>query len=362
MFNSTLAKQSLIILTFPMFLTACGDLSDGDLNELKTQIINADQQKQDAVVDEPSKNLVPETGHPKDSLPVPNPYKNSQPSNTSKFLTLASGKKLSSIKVKGSSLRLATGSGRSFSNSKVSAYKKLKRETQSKPNHKVQWTFMNLDSGEVIERSLEADRKIFGASSSKIYVAAALLDLKDGAISSSQLQKMSDMLVVSSNTAWTSLQKEIGSGSSNKGRERIHRFTQRMGYEKTRGFQGYLGKIHGNELTPDESAQTLYDTYQNNFSGAETLWKIMHTCRTGSSRGRKYLPKSLYVGGKTGSYSGPTENPQTGETYNVRVKNHLMVFAVDGVQYALAILANSGTDDSAALLAGGLVREHTSIK
>jgi len=272
------------------------------------------------------------------------------------------GKRLSDIKVRGSSLRLATGVGRSFSSSKQAEYEALKRASLADSNHKVQWAFMNLDTGVMIERSPGADRKIFGASSSKIYVAAALLDRQNGDLSSSQTQKMADMLVVSSNSAWTSLQKEIGSGSSNKGRERIHSFTQRMGYEKTRGFQGYWGDVHGNELTPDESVETLYDIYQNNFEGAETLWKIMYTCRTGTSKGRKYLPDDLYVGGKTGSYSGPTENPQTGKSYTVKMRNHLLVFAVDGVQYGLAVLANTGADESSALIAGGLIREHTPIK
>jgi hypothetical protein len=40
----------------------------------------------------------------------------------------------------------------------------------------------------------------------------------------------------------------------------------------------------------------------------------------------------------------------------------LLVFNIDGRQYALAVLANSGSDESAALMAGGLIREYTSLK
>jgi hypothetical protein len=173
---------------------------------------------------------------------------------------------------------------------------------------------------------------------------------------------MADMLVVSSNSAWTELQKEIGNGSSNRGREFIHNFTQEMGYPLTRGFQGYWGDLHGNELVPDESVEMLYDTYHNNYTGAETLWKIMYTCRTGSSKGLKYIPQNIFVGGKTGTYSGPTENPENGQRYNVQVRNHLLIFNVAGVQYGLAIFANDGKDESVALLAGGLIREYTALQ
>lgn len=288
--------------------------------------------------------------------------KGTSPATDSQFTTLPDGRKLSSIKVSGSSLSLAKGSGGSFTSSKLSEYKKLKEETLKDPAHKVQWVFMDMDDHRVIERSLSAGKRIFGASSSKIYVASALMDYQKGSISSSQLQLMADMLVVSSNTAWTNLQKQVGGGDADKGRERIHAFTQKMGYPTTRAFQGYWGNLHGNELVPDEAIETLYDIYTNQFPGAEWVWKLMHTCRTGASRGRKYIPSNIYVGGKTGTYDGATENPETGKQYNVKIRNHILTFNVDGRQYGLIVFANSGSDESAALLAGGLIREYTSAK
>lgn len=288
--------------------------------------------------------------------PFPNPVTDPD------FTKLSNGKDLTEISVSGSRLSLARGSGQTFTSSKQQQYEDLKRATQTDPDHDVRWVFIDLDAHRIIEKSLSADRKLFGASSSKIYVAAALMDWQNGDISSSQLQLMANMLVVSSNSAWTELQRQIGDGSSDKGRERIHNFTQRMGYEKTRGFQGYWGSLHGNELVPEETAETLYDLYTGAFPGADIVWKLMYTCRTGSSRGRKYIPSDIYVGGKTGTYHGPTENPETGEQYTVRVHNHVLIFHIDGVQYGLVILANSGSDESAALLAGGLIREHTSVK
>lgn len=291
------------------------------------------------------------------------------PVSDPQFTRLPNGRDLTSISVKGSRLYLAKGTGTAFGASAKAAYAKLKADSQSNPDHRVQWVLMDLDGHQVVDMSLAHNRKIFGASSSKPFVGAALLDKQGGDLSSSQLQLMSDMIVVSSNTAWTNLQTQAGGGNSTKGREVVHTFTQRMGYERTRGFQGYWGTLHGNELTAHESAEFLHDTYKGNYPGAETLWKIMHACRTGSSRGRKYIPSNIYVGGKTGTYDGPTENPETGKTknpdgssYRVAVRNHLLVFNIGGRQYALTILADTGSDESAAVLAGGLIREYLGVK
>ena len=320
-----------------------GDLKDGESNQSSVDTPEDEQPKdeemEDKVIADPRMT----------------------PARTEAFQTFPNGLKFSDVKVRKSSLRLATGAGKSFTDSKMKQYLKMKSDSEKDPEHKVQWTFMNLDTHEVIARSAAANRKIFGASSSKIYVAAALLNKENDDLSTSQMQKMADMLVVSSNTAWTALQKDIGDGSSNRGREYIHNFTRALGQSLTRGYQGYWGSVHGNELVPDESVEMLYDTYHRNFPGAETLWKVMYTCRTGSSKGRKYIPKSILVGGKTGTYSGPTENPATGKQYTVKVRNHILTFNVKGTQYGLAVFANTGTDESSALLAGGLIREYTEL-
>lgn len=277
--------------------------------------------------------------------------------------------KMSNIKVKGAALSLTHGQGIAFTAKEHAAYLKLKTDSQSLSDHKVQWVFMNLDTHQIIEQSLSSTRKIFGASSSKVFVGATLLNQQNGELNSSQRQKMADMLVVSSNAAWTDLQALIGEGNSNLGRERIHRFTQSMGYARTRGFQGYWGDLHGNELTALESAEFLFDTYQARYAGAETLWKLMHTVRTGAQRGFRYIPSSVFVGGKTGTYDGTTVDPETGSdknkdgsAYKVAVRNHLLVFFMNGNQYAITVLADSASDDSAALLVGGLIREYRLIK
>lgn len=282
----------------------------------------------------------------------------SSPETDPKFGLLPNGKTLSSVKVNGVSLSLAKGTGTTFGPSQRASYKRLKNETQVNPNSKIQWTLMDLDSGRVVDQSASPGKRIFGASSSKIFVAGALLDKQVGQISASQLNLMASMIVVSSNTAWTNLQTQLGDGNSNKGRERNYQFTQRMGYKKTLGFQGWWGSLHGNELTAIETAQFLHDTYKGLYPGAEYLWKLMYTCRTGASRGRKYLPKSVFVGGKTGTYDGSTYDTDLKKNVSVRVRNHVLVFNSKGTQYGLSILADSGSDETAALLAGGLFEEY----
>ncbi len=278
------------------------------------------------------------------------------------FQVLPSGKNLSYIKVNGSSLYLAKGTGDAFTASKQQSYLSLKTATLQQPEHKVRWAIMDLDSGAVLAQSLSAHRRVFGASSSKIYVAGTLLNQRQGVLTSSQMQKMADMLVVSSNSAWTALQQEIGNGSSDKGRQLNYEFTQSLGYSETRGFQGYWGDVHGNELVASETVQYLHDVYWGRFPGAEYLWKLMYTCRTGASRGRKYIPKSVYVGAKTGTYDGPTENPDTGENYQVKIRNHVVTVNVNGRQYGVAVFANSGSDEDVALLVGGLLRDYAGLK
>jgi hypothetical protein len=185
-----------------------------------------------------------------------------------------------------------------------------------------------------------------------------LLDKQGGELTANQLQLMADMIVISSNTAWVELQKQIGDGNSDLGRERNYQFTQRMGYERTRGFQGTWGTMHGNELTAHELVEYLYDTYHGNYPGAEAAWKIMHTGRTGAARAKKYIPTDVFIGGKTGTYDGDTVDPETGAPIVVHVRHQVLVFNVQGREYGLAILANTGSDESAAVLAGGILREY----
>ena len=91
----------------------------------------------------------------------------------------------------------------------------------------------------------------------------------------------------------------------------------------------------------------------------------MHTCRTGGSKADKYLPGDLYLGGKTGTYSGTTVHPETGASKNpdgspfrVNVRHQVVVFKHNGTQYGMALLTNKASNEDVALLAGGLFHKH----
>ncbi len=297
------------------------------------------------------------------------------PGDDTNFLKLSTGENLSKLRVRGRGLSLTRGGGGSFSKKREASFSKLYDEGKNTAEAPYQWVVMNLDTGKILDQSKSANMKMFGASVSKIFVGAAYVHTQEGKVDKKHLQKLANMLVVSSNPAWLQLQKDIGNGDANKGRKAIHKFTQSMGYERTRGFQNYLKtesneEIHGNELTAKELAAFLYDTYWQKYDGAEVMWKLMHTLRTGGSKANKYLPSNLYLGGKTGTYSGSTVDPETGaehfsngKKYSVQVRHQVVVFNYKGTQYALALLTNKASNEHVALLAAGLFnkiikREH----
>lgn len=254
------------------------------------------------------------------------------------------------------------GVGRTFGSKQKRHYCRLKQSEQ------IQWCLSDLGTGKIISSSPNANEVFFGASSSKIFVAAALLDKQNGRISKKQLILLSRMIVRSNNPAWKELQRQAGADKSDdSGRLAVHTFIEKMGYENLRAFQGWMvhpdgSKLHGNELNSQAVAKFLYDTCHNRYPGAETLWKIMHACRTGSKKIDKYTPKSIYIAGKTGTYHGINESKKTIKLDTIKARNHATVFEIDDNQYSLTILSNTGVDEDLAVLGGGLMREYLGVE
>ncbi len=260
-------------------------------------------------------------------------------------------------------LNRVQGRGNSFGAAQKERYCALKQN-----DRQVQWAVNDLDTGRLISRSENADSRFFGASVSKLFVAAALLDKQRGELSKTQLRQLVKMIVVSDNGAWKELQRQTGfDGSNDSGREAVNKFVLGMGYDNTRGFQGWWrtaegSRIHGNELNALELSEFLYDTYQGNYSGAEVLWKVMQATRTGRSKVDKYTPRSIYIGGKTGTYHGPNSSPETIHHVTVKARNHAAVLNIDGRHYGVSILTNTGTNEDVAVLGGGLMREYLGVE
>ncbi len=254
------------------------------------------------------------------------------------------------------------GKGVAFTENQEKLYCRLKK------NDQVQWCLSDLETGNVISNSPNAGEVFFGASASKIFVAAALLDKQNGEISKKQLILMTRMIVRSNNPAWRELQRQVGTdGSDDAGRQAVHAFIEKMGYENLRAFQGWMtrpdgSRMHGNELNSLDVARFLFDTYHNRYPGAEILWKIMHATRTGSKKIDKYTPSSIYIAGKTGTYHGPNESKATIKHAAIKARNHIAVFNSNGKNYSLTILSNTGKDEDVAVLGGGLMREYLGVE
>ena len=255
------------------------------------------------------------------------------------------------------------GKGKDFGAKQKIRYCKLKENSEQ-----IQWVLNELETGEVISRSANADKLFFGASVSKLFVAAALLHKQKGTLNKIQLNQLVKMIVVSDNHAWIELQRQAGDdGTSDSGREAVDEFVQRMGYNDIKGFQGWLSKndgtrIHGNELNALEVSKFLYDTYQRNYEGAEVLWKIMHATRTGRRKIDKYTPGYVFIGGKTGTYHGPNESPETIKHKTIRAHNHAAILIINDKYYGLSILTNMGSNEDVAILGGGLIREYLDVE
>jgi len=283
--------------------------------------------------------------------------------NDEQFFTLHSGTNLRSFG--GPEVRQLLfrkhGGGAAFGIKQQKLYCALKH------NKQIQWTLSDLETGKILSKSDNAGEAFFGASASKIFVAAALLDKQNGEISKKQLVLMTNMIVRSSNPAWKELQRQVGeTGTDDSGRQAVHAFIRKMGYENLRGFQGWMrqkdgSRLHGNELNSLAISRFLFDTYHNRYPGAEILWKIMHACRTGRKKINKYTPKNIYIAGKTGTYHGPNESKSTIRHNTIKARNHVTVLDINGKYYSLTILSNTGRDEDVAVLGGGLMREYLGV-
>ena len=236
-----------------------------------------------------------------------------------------------------------------------------------KKNPDIQWCLSDLETGEIISRSENAEERFFGASTSKIFVAAALLDKQEGELSRDQLILMTRMIVRSDNQAWKELQRQVGSdGSDDSGRRAVQAFIDKMGYDNLQGFQGWMrqedgSRLHGNELNSLAVARFLFDTCHNRYPGAEILWKIMHATRTGRKKINKYTPRDVFIAGKTGTYHGANESRNTIRHQRIMAHNHATILTIKGRPYGLIILSNTGRDEDVAVLGGGLMREYLGL-
>jgi hypothetical protein len=204
------------------------------------------------------------------------------PKDAHDFFVLADGTDLKAIDT-GDLLRRRTGAGKSFT--AQSSYLSLKKDS------KIHWVVRDLESGAVLGESANAHQNVYGASVSKALVVAALLDKRKGKLAASEWRLVFRLLVESDNSVWSTLENLAG------GKSAVDAFTQAMGYEKTQGSRS------GNQINARELGDFLLDVHQQRFAGAEGLLKVMSACATGAAKAVKYLPSSVLLGGKTGTWN-----------------------------------------------------------
>jgi hypothetical protein len=218
-----------------------------------------------------------------------------------------------------------------------------------------QWVLRNLDTNTIVTKSSKPNRQFYGASVSKVFVAGAYLDSLGGQPTPDGIEHINKLIVVSSNSSWSALQVLLGSGDENLGRQRVESFLKKLDITKSIGYRGYLNGVHGNEVNAMDISKFIQSSYDERYYGSKHLFQTMFLSRTGKLRGKKYFPKNMNIGGKTGSYNGQTS--VNGEAITSKSNHHTIVFKKNNHYYSLTVLSDPGTNEEVAVLSQGLVEQ-----
>jgi hypothetical protein len=163
---------------------------------------------------------------------------------------------------------------------------------QNKKNVKVYWAVYDITNDSLIEASSNASKTVYGASVPKVLVASAALSNNDGKLpTSADYSKVIQLLVKSNNDVWTPIQNIAG------GKDAVNNWAKKMGYGMQPARNG------GNNASALGMSKFWRDVCKNNFEGAEVIYRTTASCQTSGARSRKYMPTSVYMGGKTGTYN-----------------------------------------------------------
>jgi hypothetical protein len=231
----------------------------------------------------------------------------------------------------------------------------------------VAWSVVNMSNGEAI--AWQPDKCFEGASVVKVYSMASLLGQYNGYPLRAHLREFLPLISVSSNSAWTnvirahlpmpSTTEEVVLRSHAMGcYKRIQSFLFRHGYRKTRGGRISIG-AGDSVLTARELARYLFDVQQEKISASFLQMKLMATCSTSDHKGNRYIPDTIFGGGKTGTWQN--------------LAHDMRWYEVNGTRYGISVLTqlsqknslvvtpcgeNSLYNETVAILHGGLLREY----
>ena len=202
--------------------------------------------------------------------------------------------------------------------------------SQNKTNPKVYWAIYDITNDRLVASSTNASTKVYGASVPKVLVGSAALSNNGGKLpNQSDYSKLIQLLVKSDNNVWTPIQNIAGGSKS------VNDWAKERGY----GMQPARGE--GNNASALGMSKFWRDVCRGNFNGSEVIYRITSSCQTSASKSRKYLPTSVYVGSKTGTY-----NASNHDSGFIQYENKLYGITV------LTELGASGSDVIACMFRG----------
>ena len=199
------------------------------------------------------------------------------------FFTTSKGINLQSL-AKKVGISLSRNKGLNSSGFSESKYK------SAKSNPDIYWAIYDISKDTLLASSSNATKNVYGASVPKVFVASAALANNNGNISSADYEKVIKLLVKSDNEVWTPLQNLAGGG------QKVNDWAKSMGYKNQ------PARSMGNNANAIDMCKLWRDVCRDNFKGAEVIFRISSSCQTSASRSRKYMPSSVFMGSKTGTY------------------------------------------------------------
>lgn len=158
-------------------------------------------------------------------------------------------------------------------------------------NPKVWWSVFDINNNRFLAESKDSNKNVYGASVPKVCVASAALSVNNGTLPTDKdLNSLIKLLVKSDNNVWDKI-SELGGGTSG-----VNEWSKALGFKMTPARRG------GNNCNAHDLALFWNLICKNQIPGSEKIFKITSACDTSKSRSRLYMPKDVFIGGKTGSY------------------------------------------------------------
>lgn len=219
----------------------------------------------------------------------------------------------------------------------------------------VAWAVVDLDTGDMV--GWRIDQIFSGASVVKVFPMAALFDRTRGKPRPDHLREMLPMIARSSNDAWSRvILANAPDGSSGPAAYRaIQAFLARHGYPRTQGGRSSVG-AGPNRLAVRDLGKYLFDLNHGKLPGSEAQMKLLATCATAARKGYRYIPDSIYGGGKTGTWSTFAHDLRFYETGGRRIAVAALTDLSRDPGFGRPPIAGEGTfrDEAVAVLHGGL--------